>query len=54
MSTEFINRRKKERRQTPCFIAKDRRKLIDRRGEALRKIKKMRRKKFERHLAAQV
>ena len=45
---------KTERRKTPCFIDKDRRKLIDRRGEDIRKIEKARRKKFEIHLKDQI
>jgi len=51
MPIEF-NPRKKDRRKTPCFIEKDRRKA-DRRGKAQRDIDRKRRVEFERHLAAQ-
>lgn len=52
---EFNNRRKKkDRRIIYCFIDNDRRKgAINRRGEEIRKIKREKRKQFERHLKAQ-
>lgn len=48
------NPRVKDRRKIFTFIAVDRRKgIADRRGEAIRKDKRKRRKEFERHLRAQ-
>lgn len=52
MRVDFGSRKLKERRQTPCFIDKDRRK-DERRGKALRDILQKRRKEFLRHINAQ-
>jgi len=52
MKPEF-NSRKKDRRKTPCYIEKDRRKS-DRRGKSQRDIDRKRRVEFERFLRAQV
>lgn len=53
MRIEFDSRRNPERRRTPCFVDKDRRKLGERRASAARELEKKQRKEFERHLNAQ-
>lgn len=44
---EFDSRKQKERRKTPCFIEKDRRKSDERREKAARDLEKKNRKEFE-------
>ena len=50
---EFDSRRIKDRRKSPCYMAKDRRVNSDRRGRAARELEIKKRKEFERHLNAQ-